>query len=261
LGSSWYDSLQTKLTKRVSHGLDITGAFTWSKELQLGATSGTAGAPAVNDILNRYQNKYLSASSQPYVLATGYTYRVPALGASNWLVRNALRDWTLSGMLRYASGLPILAPAATNNLTTTLFRGTFANRVPGVPLFTQDLNCHCINPNKQFVLNPAAWTQPANGQFGTAAAYYNDYRYQRRPIEQMAFGRTFQLREGMTLQFRAEFYNVFNRTEMNNPTSTNSAATQTVNAQGNATAGFGWINTGSLGSGPRQGQLVARFQF
>jgi hypothetical protein len=65
----------------------------------------------------------------------------------------------------------------------------------------------------------------------------------------------------MTLQFRAEFYNVFNRTEMANPTSTNSAATQTVNAQGVPTAGFGWINTGSLGSGPRQGQLVARFQF
>jgi hypothetical protein len=253
--------LQTKLTKRVSHGLDITMAFTWSKELQLGATSGTAGAPAVNDILNRDQNKYISADSQPFVLASGYTYRVPALGLSNRLLKYALRDWTYSGMVRYASGLPILAPAATNNLTTTLFRGTFANRVPGVPLFTADLNCHCINPNKQFVLNPAAWTQPANGQFGTAAAYYNDYRYQRRPIEQMAFGRTFQLREGMTLQFRAEFYNVFNRTEMNNPTSTNSAATQTVNAQGNATAGFGWINTGSLGSGPRQGQLVARFQF
>ena len=260
-GSSWYDSLQTKLTKRVSHGLDITAAFTWSKELQLGATSGTAGAPAVNDILNRYQNKYLSASSQPYVFATGYTYRVPVSGVSNRLVRNLLRDWTLSGMVRYASGLPILAPAATNNLTTTLFRGTFANRVPGVPLFTQDLNCHCINPGKQFVLNPAAWTQPATGQWGTAAAYYNDYRYQRRPIEQMSFGRTFQLREHMTLQFRAEFYNAFNRTEMNNPTSTNSAATQTVNAQGNATAGFGWINTGSLFSSPRQGQMVARFQF
>jgi hypothetical protein len=261
LGSSWYDSLQTKLTKRVSHGLDITMAFTWSKELQLGATSGTAGAPAVNDILNRDQNKYISADSQPFVLASGYTYRVPALGVSNRLVKYALRDWTYSGMVRYASGLPIEAPLATNNLTTTLFRGTFANRVPGVPLFTADLNCHCINPNKQFVLNPAAWTEPANGQFGTAAAYYNDYRYQRRPIEQMSFGRTFQLREGMTLLFRVEAYNVFNRTEMNNPTSTNAAATQTVNAQGVPTAGFGWINTGSLGSGPRQGQLVARFQF
>jgi len=261
MGNSWYDALQAKLTKRVSHGLDITGAFTWSKELQLGATSGTAGAPAVNDILNRYQNKYISADSQPFVLATGYTYRVPGGGISNRLLRYALSDWTYSGMLRYASGLPIESPLATNNLTTTLFRGTFANRVPGVPLFTADLNCHCIDPNKQFVLNPAAWTQPGTGQWGTAAAYYNDYRYQRRPIEQMSFGRTFQIREHMTVQFRAEFYNVFNRTEMNNPTSANSAATQTVNSKGATTAGFGWINTGSLFASPRQGQMVARFQF
>ena len=129
MGNSWYDSLQTKLTKRVSHGLDITMAFTWSKELQLGATSGTAGAPAVNDILNRDQNKYISADSQPFVLATGYTYRVPALGVSNRLLKYALRDWTYSGMLRYASGLPIESPLATNNLTTTLFTGYL--RQPG----------------------------------------------------------------------------------------------------------------------------------
>jgi hypothetical protein len=169
-------------------------------------------------------------------------------------------------MLRYASGLPIELPLATNNLQTILFNGsssgsTFADRVPGVSPFTANLNCHCVDPNKQFVLNPAAWTEPGPGQFGTAAAYYNDYRYQRRPIEQMSFGRTFQLREGMTLQFRVEAYNVFNRTEMNNPTSTNALATQTVNGAGVPTAGFGWINTGSVFSSPRQGQLLARFQF
>ena len=262
LGNSWYDALQTKLTKRMSHGLTVTLAFTWSQEMQLGATSGTAGAPAVNDIFNRNLNKYISADSQPVVLAMGYTYKVPAIGVSNRLVKYALRDWTYSGMLRYASGLPIEAPLATNNLNTILFNGgTFANRVSGAPLFTADLNCHCVNPNKQFVLNPAAWTEPGPGQFGSAAAYYNDYRYQRRPMEQMSFGRTFQLRESMTLQFRVEAYNVFNRTEMNNPTSTNAGATQSVSPLGVPTAGFGWINTGSVFSSSRQGQLVARFQF
>jgi len=269
-GNSWYDALQTKLTKRMSHGLSVNVAFTWSQEMQLGASPGTGGSSAVNDIFNRDQNKYISADSQPFILATGYSYRVPALGTSNRLVRDVLRDWTYSGLLRYASGLPIESPLATNNLSTALFAGTFANRVPGVPLFTANLNCHCIDPNSQFVLNPAAWTEPAAGQWGTGAAYYNDYRYQRRPAEGMSFGRTFQLREGMTLQFRAEFYNVFNRLEMNNPTSTNALATQTRNAQGVPTGGFGWINTGSLftlttGSGgaesSRQGQLAARFVF
>ena len=51
------------------------------------------------------------------------------------------------------------------------------NRVPGQPLFTENLNCHCFDPSKTFVLNPAAWVNPPAGQYGTAAAYYSDYRF------------------------------------------------------------------------------------
>jgi hypothetical protein len=133
--------------------------------------------------------------------------------------------------------------------------GTFANRVPGVPLFTQDINCHCFDPAKTFVLNPAAWSQPAAGQFGTAAAYYGDYRYQRRPVENLSLGRTFRFRESASVNIRMEFTNVFNRTEMNNPIVNNAQATQT------ATGGFGFINTATTFSPPRQGSIVARFQF
>ncbi|MBV8903726.1 MAG: hypothetical protein JOZ22_08825 [Acidobacteriia bacterium] len=47
---------------------------------------------------------------------------------------------------------------------------------------------------------------------------------------------------------------------MANPTATNALATQNAN-NGQTTAGFGYINTGTTFSAPRQGQLVARFQF
>jgi hypothetical protein len=157
--------------------------------------------------------------------------------------------------------LPILAPASTNNLSATLFQTTFDNRVPGVPLFTQNLNCHCFDPNTTFVLNPAAWTNPPAGQFGTGAAYYSDYRQQRRPSESMGFGRNFKIRENVTFNIRAEFNNIFNRTEVASPTSTNIAAAQTKNSAGQNTAGFGWINTTTLASMPRQGSIVARFRF
>lgn len=33
------------------------------------------------------------------------------------------------------------------------------------------MNCHCFDPSKTFVLNPAAWSEPGPLQFGTAAAY------------------------------------------------------------------------------------------
>ena len=42
LGDTWYDSLQAKVTKRYSHGLDVQGAFTWQKELTLGVNSDTS---------------------------------------------------------------------------------------------------------------------------------------------------------------------------------------------------------------------------
>jgi hypothetical protein len=262
-GNSWYDSLQAKVTKRYSHGLSATLAFTWQKELTLDAQGGLGSSmepEAVNDINNRYQNKYISKNSQPFQLVAAFNYQFPSLTSNKW-VRAALRNWTLGGVFRYASGLPIQVPLAQNNLATLLWRGTFANRVPGQPLFLKDLNCHCIDPNKDFVLNPAAWSDPAPGQWGSSAAYYNDYRYQRRPAENASLGRSFRIREGMSLQLRAEFFNVFNRTEINNPDSTNALLAPARNPAGVPTAGFGRINPGSVYANPRSGQIAARFQF
>jgi hypothetical protein len=260
LGKNWYDSLQAKATKRYSRGLDLTAAFTWQKELDQGADSQSGAAVAINDVFNRPNQKIISPNSQPLVFVLGFNYQAPAL-TRNKLVRAATRDWTLGGILRYQSGLPILVPASNNALSSVLFRGTFENRVPGQPLFLDDLNCHCFDPNKTFVLNPKAWTDAAPGTWGTSAAFYNDYRYQRRPAESLSLGRLFPLREKMSLQIRAEFFNVFNRTEVNNPVSTNAQATQTLNAAGTVVSGFGMINTGTTFSPSRAGQLVGRFQW
>ena len=77
----------------------------------------------------------------------------------------------------------------------------------------------------------------------------------------MQASRNFKIREGMSLNLRGEFFNVFNRTEVNNPTQANAAATPVLTASGQTTSGFGYINTGSLFSNPRSGQIVARFTF
>ncbi len=277
LGDTWYNSLQAKATKRFSHGLDFTSSFTWSKQETIGAEESIAqGGPvfaATNDVFNRDQNKYLSGFDQPFlfVFAGNYTIPKPSLaGHFGSVLSRAVRGWEIGAVLRYGSGLPIMSPTASNGLNQILFLntgatgccgGTFMDRVPGVPLFTQNLNCHCFDPNKTFVLNPAAWVNPAPGQWGTAAAYYDNYRYQRRPVENMSLARNFRVKERYSLQIRAEFTNIFNRTEMNNPVATNALATQTVSTAGQTTAGFGYINTGTTFSPPRQGTLVARFQF
>ncbi len=276
-GNTWYNSLQAKATKRFSHGLEGTVLFTWAKQLSTAAPSNVTipgtGGQAVNDVFNRAQNRYLSPFDQPLALTIAGGYTVPTLRNANKVLSWVVRDWQLNTLLGYASGLPILAPVAQNNLNNVFLRNTagpqisYANRVPGQPLFTQDLNCHCFDPNKVFVLNPAAWSQPGPGQWGTAAAYYSDYRFQRRPNENLAVGRAFRFKERYELNLRIEFANIFNRAEMPNPTSTNAAATQ-VTKNGVPTAGFGFISTANEGAvtntqtvTSRQGTVVARFRF
>lgn len=268
LGDTWYDSLQIKVIKRLSHGFDASYSLAWQKSLTNGAESEGTGGGVVNNVFNRQNSKYISQFDQPLVSFIALNYTTPRVSYSfagaagrglSWLTR----DWTTGALLQYRSGLPIQSPTATSMLATSgpYFQGTFMDRVPGVPVFTQSLNCHCFDPSSTFVLNPAAWVNPPAGQFGTAAAYYNDYRYQRRPTENLNFGRTFRVRESMTLNIRAEFTNIFNRTEVNNPTSSNALLTQTRNAAGQTTGGFGYINTLGTTALPRQGSIVARLVF
>jgi hypothetical protein len=65
----------------------------------------------------------------------------------------------------------------------------------------------------------------------------------------------------MSLQILAEFFNVFNRTYLNNPDNLNAGASQALNSNGSVSSGFGRISNGSVFNSPRSGQLVARFQF
>ena len=199
-------------------------------------------------------------------------YSMPTLRTKkilSWIVR----DWTYGALLSYQSGLPLLVPLAQNNpaMTNLVFENTFANRVPGQPLFRKNLNCHCFDPQTTQVLNPAAWVNPPNGQFGTSAAYYSDYRGQRRPIENMNFGRAWRIKERASFNLRAEFTNIFNRSVVGDPAGSNFLAPITRLPNGNLSSGFGVINatsapttTGSaniINLSPRIGTLVARFTF
>jgi hypothetical protein len=116
------------------------------------------------------------------------------------------------------------------------------------------------------LLNPAAWADPAPGQFGTGAPYYSDYRHARTPRENFAIGRTFRIGEtGASFNIRAEFTNIFNRVILVDSllATTNARLTQTRNAAGLTTSGFGRINTASTPgiATQRQGMIVGRFVF
>ena len=252
------------MTKRYSKGLSLLSAFTWSK-----AELNPAGT--VNNVFNRSVNKSIAAYDQPLVWNTGIDYELQKY-TKNRLFNKLVAGWTVAGLFAYSSGLPIASPTSSNTQNSWYFQNTLENRVPGVPLFLKDPNCHCIDPTKDFILNPAAWTNPAPGQWGTAAPYYSDYRFARRPSEQLSLGRRFRIREQMALEIRAEFFNAFNRTYLADPVVTAPQGTRactaggTVSATGTCSAGtsgsgFGYVNPTSLKVQPRNGQFVARFTF
>jgi hypothetical protein len=287
LGNTWYDSLQVKATQRFTRGLSAGAAYTFSKELVNGANGDTSyltvTAPIVNDVFNREQNKQLSSLGRPHMLVVNFNYVTPGIGADSTgmkILSAVLRDWTVSGVFRYQSGDLIRVPGSNNGLLTQLNRGpennpavwgggnTLWNRVQGEPFLLKDPNCHCIDPTKELVLNKAAWVDAAPGQFGTAAPYYNDYRWQRQPSEAMAFGRKFRIagENGVELDVRAEFQNIFNRLFLSNPsvggpTNVNPVSPTTSNA-GGLTGGYGWVNyINGAGTRPRTGQIVATVRF
>jgi len=277
LGASWYNSLQVKVNRRYAHGFSLTSAFTWSK-------SEANPAGTINNIFNRANQKGITVNDIPFIFNTGFSYEVQKFALiKNKAARYVASGWVVGGLLLYQAGAPIPVPTSSNNQSGWYGQNTLENRVPGQPLFLNNLNCHCINPTSQFVLNPAAWANPAPGQWGVSSPYYTDYRSQRRPMESINIGRTFRIKERKSLEVRAEFFNLFNRMELNAPTNTapqgarscsltvptagmpNSvnvaAGSNTCPAGYSAPSGFGAISYTGLNIQPRNGQIVARFTF
>jgi hypothetical protein len=264
LGDSWYNAFQAKLTKRFTHGLSALVAYSHSKTLD--STSGAG------NLYNRGTFKSLSLNDRPNILSVSLDYTTQSYGflKNSKLARTLLAGWTIGAITQYQSGPLLGAPGSNNSLGTYLpGQGTRQFRVPGVPLYTKDLNCGCIDPTQETVLNPAAWTDQPTGVWGTGTVYYNDFRGQRRPVESINLGKRFPIRERMSFSIRAEFFNPLNRQEVVSDPSTGSPSNPPTRSNGLLTGGFGYMNYTAISSNavggslpaPRTGQLVARFEF
>ena len=268
-GNTWYDSLQVKATKRMAKGLQVNGAFTWSRSLD----------NISEDIFNPASSvKSLQATDQPFYLTANILYQTQKY-FGNRILAVVTEDWQVGALMTYGSGLLLTPPAAT----TVNYLGGSEQVPTGQPFFLKNPNCGCINPYYDQILNPAAWTNPASNTFGPGpepatginGLYYNNFRAARHPVENFNIGRNFRIRERMTLSIRAEFTNIFNRTQIGAPSTVNPEGGLTHNKSGQYTGGFGVVNlvelanvapsfganTSALYAAPRQGTIVARFTF
>ncbi len=297
MGDTWYDSLQVKVTKRYSHGLTATAAYTFSKSLTNAANSNTSyltpNDPVLNDPYNTRTIKQISGFDQPQVLVVSFSYTTPKaeglLGgngagkALSWLAR----DWTIGGVLRYSSGQIMQSPASNITLWNTMgIGGTPLNGVSNFsgggastePLenYVSGQSCLAVNPNSHFdptktlALNPNAWSNQTTETFGNSAPYYSNCRWQRQPAESLSLGRIFRIKEKVQLLVQAQFFNVFNRVFYPEPAAATTSTTAATfsnpfpgySGTGALNGGYGFVNTlNGAGTNPRSGQLVARFTF
>jgi hypothetical protein len=263
-GNSMYNSLQIKATKRLTHGLQANGAYTWAK----GFTR-----PFRQDFFNPNSNPWAMQNIPPQVLTFNITYTTPKASFVPKYANEVIKDWQVGFFANYQSGSFLTPPTSP----TANFLGSQDIRVKGAPLYLVDINnIHSYNPQQQVVLNPAAWQPcPTNSVCAATSTLYSDFRGPRAPRENANIGRHFRIKERYDLYIRAEFVNIFNRTIFPNPSASNPQIAPTKGAGGGTilTSGFGVINTyqapgaypaptaGAVTLLGRTGTIIARFQF
>ncbi len=251
LGNSTYNSLQTKLEKRLTKGLFMLAAFTWSKTLTDSSSSlGGFFSSSSQETLTicRWRKPWHTMTCRPgswWRSTTSYrSVREKAL-LSHGVASKILGGWQVNGILNYQSGIPIVV-SANDTLGGLLFNGAQSpNSVAGV---RPGRSCSNFDPAADLLLNAAAFTVPAANQFGTSAQVLPNARECPVFNEDLGLMKKFYLKEeSMYFEFRFELFNAFNRVLFGGPAAS-------IN-----NSNFGQVS--SQANSPRNGQLAAKFYF
>jgi hypothetical protein len=240
-GESWYNALQIKLDRRFSRGIQFGLSYTFSK-LLTNASEDLFGSSPINGVLqNPYDIKSLksvSPNNAPHVLVFNYIFELPFGKGRSYLNEGSFMDrlvggWQVGAIHRYQSGLPIAVFTSENRdwLDVVGFGGNLRPNLTGARL-TAFLPQGPSGTTVQ-VLNPLAFAAPPNFQAPPTnnvtdpryAAYYADpFRFfgNAAPVldrdhilpfksENVSLMKKTRLTETTTFEFRAEFFNIFNR--------------------------------------------------
>jgi hypothetical protein len=109
-GDSFYDALEAQVTKKLSHGFQVQGSYTWGKSIDTGSAS-VIGDPFTNSItsLLEFCNTCRRGPSDFNIgqtLIISYIWEIPT--PKNWgsVSSHLLGGWELGGIFTAESGLP-----------------------------------------------------------------------------------------------------------------------------------------------------------
>jgi hypothetical protein len=199
--SSDYDALEVQFQRRLSRGLQAMASYTWSHSIDIASAESSVNTAAAS--LDPKIDRGDSDFDVRHSVAAAVTYDLPG-PENDRLLRAVFGHWSVDSMLRARSAAPIyiIQKPALGPLFG-VFGVTRPNRILNVPLYISDPTA----PGGKRI-NPAAFANAPTGQQGSLGR--NAVR--AFPVSQVDFAvrRRFALREGLHLQLRAEFFNLFN---------------------------------------------------
>ncbi|HXJ44201.1 MAG TPA: hypothetical protein VNH18_33245, partial [Bryobacteraceae bacterium] len=238
-GLSNYHSLQTTLEKRMSRNFSFVANYTFSKSLDNQSVDNQFSLSNPNPF-NRNFNYALSDFDTPHNFSLWGVWDLPLLTSSSRWLRAPLGGWEATGILSWHSGTPYSVISGQDRSLSGI--GLDRADLVGNPYLSSDRSRGEVI-NQSF--NTAAFTLNAPGTFGTSPR--NVLRGPRFFNTDLSLQKSFRLGEERRVQFRGDFFNLFNNVHLNAPGANVSSAST-----------FGKIT--SAGD-PRIIQLAVRLQF
>ena len=217
-GVSRYNSLQASLIKRFSKGFTFQSNYTFSKsvdDIGSGLQGNGGGGDQVMPWTNPYFDRMIKGPSDfdhTHRLVTSYVWAIPLGNRMKGVGALVLGGWQLTGVQQYQTGSPMTLVSGSDNSRTGLGR----DRADAVAGISPDRPAGA-DPLLQW-FNTAAYAKNAVGSFGSLGK-----GTLRGPgmfsWDMGAFKRIPLKGERVGMQFRAEFFNIFNHPMFNNPAS------------------------------------------
>jgi hypothetical protein len=224
VGNSSYHAAAFKLEKRLSRGLTINAAYTFSKLLddassvfsQTIFTGPVLNNTGAADAYNRHLEKDVSNGDIPRVFALGWVHEIPRI----WKIAG----WQIAGLVRIQAGDAVAVTQATNNNSSLGFAVQRPNRVG-------DPNQLAGRTVARY-FDTSAFT--AARQFVIGSSSRNPVRGPGLQNADLMVGKTFRVTERIRLELRAEAFNVSNTPPLNDPNgSFGSAVFGSITSAGN----------------------------
>jgi len=281
-GNSTYHAMQLQVDKRFAQGLSFLVSYTVSKNITDAdsAGPGVSGFIGTNSFIgensyNRSAEKAVSQLDTPQSLVASFFYELPLGHGKRYMNSSGVTDrvlggWSVSGILSYHSGTPTEVYGNCQNTAgdvlfggcNTTGAGARVNVVPGVP----QTNKSSFSPTTMPFWNPAAFTAAAPVTFGNEPRSLRLARSFGGRNEDFTLGKkTRLLGEKAIIDFRASFFNMFNRHIYSAPSNVFGPSLQTPfvpaggpGCSGPLACGFGAITDSS---GPRTIQFGLKIQY